>query len=91
MVQLQQFTTASSSHSYLLEKFSSFSFFEIGLELAKLSKLPTDVLEKARVISDLLESLAENGRQRAEGTRVTLRRKVLLQVGSSLLLTCLVY
>lgn len=45
-----------------------------------MAKLPVDVLEKAAFVSGTLESMAEEGRAKSEGTQLTIRRKALLQV-----------
>lgn len=51
-----------------------------GLELAKLAKLPSDVLDKASIVSATLESLAEQGRAGAQSTKLSIRRREVLRV-----------
>lgn len=51
-----------------------------GLELAKMVKLPDAVLDRARLVSMTLASLARDGQERAGLTKLTRRRKVLLEV-----------
>lgn len=58
----------------------------LGLELAKLAKLPSRVLSTAWKVSTALESLAEAGRQRARGTQLARRRRELLRVNIFLLM-----
>ncbi|CEQ39579.1 SPOSA6832_01105, partial [Sporobolomyces salmonicolor] len=51
-----------------------------GLELAKIAKLPTPVLDKAHLISATLESLQEDNRARSSSTKLARRRRELLRV-----------
>ena len=55
-----------------------------GLELAKMVKLPDAVLDRARLVSMTLASLARDGQERARLTKLTRRRKVLLEVNDYL-------
>lgn len=45
-----------------------------------MAKLPSDVLEKASYVSHKLATLAEEGRRQSKGSKVAVRRKVLLRV-----------
>lgn len=57
-----------------------------GLELAKMVKLPDAVLDRARLVSMTLASLARDGQERAGLTKLTRRRKILLEVSDYLAL-----
>ncbi|KAK4701951.1 hypothetical protein P7C70_g4276, partial [Phenoliferia sp. Uapishka_3] len=53
--------------------------------LAKLAKLPSDVLLRGSEVSRQLESLAEEGVKKAESSKLAWRRKELLQLTTTLL------
>jgi len=53
-----------------------------GLELAKVAKLPSRVLDVARIASLTLENLAEDGRRRSKEGKLARRRRCLLEVRS---------
>ncbi|GAA5943208.1 hypothetical protein JCM1841_002073 [Sporobolomyces salmonicolor] len=55
-----------------------------GLELAKIAKLPTPVLDKAHLISATLESLQEDNRARSSSTKLARRRRELLRLKTTL-------
>ncbi|GAA5984307.1 hypothetical protein JCM10908_006137 [Rhodotorula pacifica] len=55
-----------------------------GLELAKMVKLPNEVLERGRLVSMTLASLARDGQERAGRTKLTRRRKMLLELRTTL-------
>ncbi|GAA5958826.1 hypothetical protein JCM8115_000366 [Rhodotorula mucilaginosa] len=55
-----------------------------GLELAKMVKLPDAVLDRARLVSMTLASLARDGQERAGLSKLTRRRKVLLELRTTL-------
>ncbi|KAM0752833.1 hypothetical protein T439DRAFT_299108 [Meredithblackwellia eburnea MCA 4105] len=55
-----------------------------GLELAKLAKLPSDVLLRADHISHKLEDLAEDGKKKAKGNLIQIRRREFLKLRTTL-------
>ncbi|GAA5897919.1 hypothetical protein JCM8208_003192 [Rhodotorula glutinis] len=55
-----------------------------GLELAKIAKLPSRVLDVARVASLTLENLAEDGRRRSREGKLARRRRCLLELKTTL-------
>ncbi|GAA5868078.1 hypothetical protein JCM3774_001010 [Rhodotorula dairenensis] len=55
-----------------------------GLELANMVKLPEAVLDCGRLVSMTLASLARDGKERAGLTKLTRRRKVLLELRTTL-------
>ncbi|SGY24217.1 BQ5605_C019g09022 [Microbotryum silenes-dioicae] len=60
------------------------SLVHYGLELAKLAKMPADVLHNATLASVTLAARAEEEQERAQGTRLARRRRELLQLRTSL-------
>ncbi|KDE08921.1 hypothetical protein MVLG_01015 [Microbotryum lychnidis-dioicae p1A1 Lamole] len=60
------------------------SLVHYGLELAKLVKMPADVLHNATLASVTLAARAEEEQERAQGTRLARRRRELLQLRTSL-------
>ncbi|SCV71962.1 BQ2448_4656 [Microbotryum intermedium] len=55
-----------------------------GLELAKLAKMPADVLHNATLASVTLAARAEEEQEQAQGTQLARRRRELLQLRTSL-------
>ncbi|ORY84089.1 muts domain V-domain-containing protein, partial [Leucosporidium creatinivorum] len=55
-----------------------------GLELAKLAKLPSDVLARAGEVSERLAEMAREGRRESRGSRVARRRKLLLRLRTAI-------
>ncbi|GAA5833269.1 hypothetical protein JCM9279_001473 [Rhodotorula babjevae] len=55
-----------------------------GLELAKIAKLPSRVLDVARIASLTLENLAEDGRRRSREGKLARRRRCLLELTTTL-------
>ncbi|GAA5887865.1 hypothetical protein JCM5296_001791 [Sporobolomyces johnsonii] len=55
-----------------------------GLELAKIAKLPTPVLDKAHLVSATLEALQEDNRARSSSTKLARRRRELLRLKTTL-------
>ncbi|GAA6042058.1 hypothetical protein JCM8097_004086 [Rhodosporidiobolus ruineniae] len=51
-----------------------------GLELAKIAKLPTSVLDKAHIVAATLASLAQDGQERSKSSKVARRRRELLKL-----------
>ncbi|GAA5965994.1 hypothetical protein JCM21900_002861 [Sporobolomyces salmonicolor] len=55
-----------------------------GIELAKIAKLPTPVLDKAHLVSATLASLQEDNRARSSSTKLARRRRELLRLKTAL-------
>lgn len=58
----------------------SFSMASLGLELAQLADLPSDVLVEASRVADRLTELEADRREDSESSRLALRRKAMLRV-----------
>jgi DNA mismatch repair protein MSH4 len=55
----------------------------VGLELARLADLPSDILQEGRRVAEKLAELQKKQEEESEGSQIALRRKVLLRVSSS--------
>lgn len=63
----------------LLWRFTT-STLPLGLELARLADLPTDVLTEAKRVAEKLEALQSKDEEESESSKIALRRKALLRV-----------
>ncbi len=61
-----------------------FNMVPLGLELAQLADLPSDVLIDASRIATRLTELEANRKEDSESSRIALRRKALLRVSGFL-------
>lgn len=57
----------------------------LGLELARLADLPSDVLTEAQRVAETLATLHARGEEESEGSRTAMRRKAVLRVTVPLL------
>jgi len=60
-------------------------FEESGLELAKIAKLPSPMIDKAHIVSSTLDTLVENRRLDSSTYQLSRRKRELLSVSQSLL------
>ena len=55
----------------------------VGLELARLADLPSDILQEGQRVAAKLAELQKKQEEESEGSQIALRRKVLLRVSAS--------